>query len=65
MIVEMQGGNEKAKYGEYLIKQLSIKLTDNYGKGFSVTNLKNMRKFYNIFSIGQTMSDQLTWSHYL
>ena len=61
----MQGGNEKAKYGEYLIKQLSIKLTDNYGKGFSVTNLKNMRKFYNIFSIGQTMSDQLTWSHYL
>jgi len=65
MIVDKQYGNKKAKYKEYLIKQLSIKLTKQFGKGFSTTNLKNMRMFYCLFPISQTLSDQLSWSHYL
>lgn len=55
---------KKTKYGDYLIKELSIKLTSKFGKGFSITNLKNMRKLYKLFSIRQTLSDQLSWSHY-
>lgn len=65
MIVEMQHGNAKAKYGEYLIKELSIRLTNKFGKGFSIPNLKRMRQFYNCFPIGSTLLNQLTWSHYL
>lgn len=65
MIFEKQNGQSRANYGDYLLKQLSIRLTNIYGRGFSVTNLKNMRMFFSLFSIGQTLSDQLTWSHYL
>ncbi|MBQ9183351.1 MAG: DUF1016 family protein [Neisseriaceae bacterium] len=63
-IVEQQGGAERAEYGSRLIKQLSERLTADYGKGFTVTNLKNMRLFYLTFQKGQTLSDQLSWSHY-
>ena len=78
MIVENeQGGKEKAKYGEEVLKELSIKLTDEFGKGFSLTNLKIIRKFFLTYSKGQTASDQLeksptlsskfslSWSHYV
>ena len=63
-IVEQQGGAERAEYGSRLIKKLSERLTADYGKGFTVTNLKNMRLFYLTFQKGQTLSDQLSWSHY-
>ena len=63
-IIEYQGGKEKAKYGDKFIERLSKELTNEYGKGYTQTNLKVMRKFYLCFSIGQTVSDQLTWSHY-
>jgi predicted nuclease of restriction endonuclease-like (RecB) superfamily len=74
-IVEFeQGGNAKAEYGSELLDKLSKDLTLAYGKGFSRTNLKNFRKFYltfqkiqtasGQFEISQTLSDQLTWSHY-
>lgn len=65
IIVEKQEGKVRANYGDYLIESISNKLTDAYGKGFSKTNLKNMRMFYSLFPIGQTLSDQLSWSHYL
>lgn len=65
IIVVMQDGNKKAKYGDYLIKELSIRLTNKFGKGFSIPNLKRMRQFYNCFPIGSTLLNQLTWSHYL
>ena len=64
LIVEYQGGKERAKYGDRLIERLSIELTKEYGSGFKKTNLKAMRKFYECFPIGQTLSDQLNWSHY-
>ncbi|MBQ9682356.1 MAG: DUF1016 family protein [Neisseriaceae bacterium] len=63
-IVEEQGGAERAEYGTHLIKNLSQRLTKDYGKGFTITNLKNMRLFYLTFQKGQTLSDQLSWSHY-
>ena len=63
-IVEEQGGAERAEYGANLIKNLSQRLTKDYGKGFTITNLKNMRLFYLTFQKGQTLSDQLSWSHY-
>ena len=45
-----QGGKAKASYGEGLLKELSQKLTADFGKGFTVSNLENFRKFYLTFS---------------
>ena len=52
-------------YGEGIIKEYSKRLTNELGKGYSISNLKNMRNFYVFFSKSQTMSGQLTWSHYI
>lgn len=53
-----QGGAKRAQYGEATLKQLATALTDEFGKGFSLTNLKMMRKFYMTYrtEIGQTVS---------
>lgn len=64
MIVEAQGGAERAAYGDRLIKNISRCLTEEYGKGFTLTNLKYMRQFYLSFPKGHTLCDQLSWSHY-
>lgn len=58
------GDNERSEYGKNLIKYLSDKLTLEFGKGFSETNLRSMRKFYLSFPIQQTVSAELSWSHY-
>jgi predicted nuclease of restriction endonuclease-like (RecB) superfamily len=63
-IVEEQGGEERAAYGRALVKELSKRLTDDYGQGFTTTNLKYMRQFYLAFPKGHTLCDQLSWSHY-
>ncbi len=56
-----QQGAERAKYGEAILKELATSLTDEFGKGFSLTNLKMMRKFFMTYrtAIGQTASDLL------
>jgi predicted nuclease of restriction endonuclease-like (RecB) superfamily len=59
-----QGGNAKAEYGKQLLQNLSRDLTLLHGNGFSRPNLNNMRKFYLLFPICQTLSDKLSWSHY-
>jgi len=64
IVEEEQKGKNKANYGSYLIKELSKKLTDDFGKGFTPTNLKYIRRFYLIFPNSHTLSDQLSWSHY-
>lgn len=64
-IVEMQGGNKKAKYRDYITQELSIKLTTNFGKGFSKRNLERMRKLYLCYPIATKLLSQLSWSHYL
>lgn len=49
IVEELQGGESRAAYGESVIKALSEKLTERYGKGFSATNLKYFRQFYSVF----------------
>ena len=63
LLVEAQGGEKRAKYGNGLIKEYSKRLTEELGKGYSTRNLKNMRKFY-LFQKGQALPTLLTWSHY-
>ena len=68
LLIEAQGGEERAKYGNKLIKEYSEKLTMELGKGYSKRNLYNMRLFYIKFSnqdIVQAVPAQLTWSHIL
>ncbi len=64
IVNEEQSGKDRAKYGKAIIKELSKKLTQDFGKGFSERNLRNMRQFYMIFPIWQTVSAKLSWSHY-
>lgn len=64
MIVEAQGGEERAKYGDFLLDELSGRLTNEFGKGFTVTNLKYMRQFYIAFPNRHAVRDQLSWTHY-
>ena len=61
IIEEEQNGDNRAEYGKYIIRNLSSFLTEHYGKGYSISNLKNFRQFYLIYSndsIGQTMFSQ-------
>lgn len=51
-------------YGEGIIKEYSLKLTEELGKGFTISSLKRFRKFYIMIEKGATLSHQLTWSHY-
>lgn len=64
MIEDEQNHADRAEYGKALIKELSKKLTKDFGRGFSKSNLFNMRNFYLIYPIFQTVSGKLTWSHY-
>jgi len=65
-IVEFeQNGNTKAEYGSEFLDKLSQDLKLQYGKGFSRSNLFQMRLFYTKFPKIQTASGQLSWSHYV
>ena len=63
-IIEEQGGNEKAEYGTGLLKELSKQMTQDFGKGFTVANLKNMRQFYLTFPNSYALRSELSWTHY-
>ena len=66
IVSEEQKGKERAAYGEGILKELSIALTAEFGKGFSYANLYNMRQFhltYPDFEIFYTLCRKLTWSH--
>ena len=72
IIEEEQHGKDRAEYGKSVLTSLSHKLIKEIGKGFSVDNLENMRKFYLAYSKSETASRnlegndfQLSWSHYL
>lgn len=81
LIEEEQGGKERAEYGKQVIKRLSDVLTKEFGKGFSERNIEQMRQFYLVYAIPQTVSAEstsqttskglqqdelvLSWSHYL
>ena len=81
IVEEEQNGKERADYGKAVLKELSKVLTKEFGKGFSVRNIEQMRKFYFVYSNSQTLSAksnlpiekqqtltaefELSWSHYL
>lgn len=56
--------NEKAEYGTGLLKELSKQMTQDFGKGFTVANLKNMRQFYLTFPNSYALRSELSWTHY-
>ena len=64
LLIEAQGGEDRARYGDGLIKEYSKRLTKELGKGYSTRNLKNMRKFYLFCEKRQPAVAQLSWSHY-
>ena len=66
IVEQEQYGKTKTKYGSYLIKNLSEQLSDEFGSGFSVANLRNCRQFYLVFpkdSYGFSMAGKISWSH--
>lgn len=79
LVEEEQEGKERADYGKQILKELSKVLTKEFGKGFSVDNLENMRRFYFVYGKSETLSRisenaiseitsrnfNLSWSHYL
>ena len=69
IIENEQRGEQRAEYGKQVLKELSQRLTDNFGKGFSVENLDRMRFFYKTYSIPNSSTPltnfSLSWSHYL
>ena len=79
IVEEEQNGKERAEYGKQLLKGLSEQLINEFGKGFSVDNLQNMRKLYLTYSNYETVSSistkselpvvtlnfMLPWSHYI
>ncbi len=77
IVEEEQNGKARAEYGKQILKELSNRLNSEFGKGFSVTNLQQMKNFYHVYGKQQTVSAksenvvgknidlQLSWSHYL
>lgn len=79
IVEEEQDGKERSEYGKQILKELSKVLTNEFGKGFSVDNLENMRRFYLVYGKSETLSRisenaisesssrnfDLSWSHYL
>ena len=63
LIVEAQGGKEKAKYGNELLKTWAEKLTKEYGKGYDYSNLRRFRQFYIIFPMCGPLAHTLSWTN--
>lgn len=63
-IYDACGENERAAYGKQLLSFLAEKLTEEFGKGFSVRNLQMMRQFYLSFPNANALRSELSWTHY-
>lgn len=61
---EELGGKQRADYGKYLMKELSQRLTQDFGKGFDERELRKICQFYRCFPIRDTLRPELSWSHY-
>ena len=64
IVEDEQDGQERAAYGKKQLEQISNTFTQEFGKGFDTSNLRNMRRFYLTFPIQETLSLKLSWSHY-
>ena len=65
LLIDAQGGETRAKYGDNIIKEYSKKLTSELGRKYNETLLKNTRMFYLMLKKSPTLSDKLSWSHYV
>ena len=64
IVKEEQKGKGRAEYGKEILKDLSKKLTSEFGKSFSDRNLRHMRQFYAVFPIWNALRSELSWTHY-
>ena len=64
IIEDELGGNTRAEYGKYTLKNLAQQLTLEFGKGFDERNLNNMKAFYQAFPIWNALRTELSWTHY-
>ena len=61
---ELSGSCYKASYGKKIIETLSVKLTNEFGGGFSPVSIRRMRKFYEMYPIWSAVPTELSWSHF-
>lgn len=64
IVEDEQQGKLRADYGKATLKNLSVQLTLEFGKGFDERNLNNMRSFYAAFPIWYALRTELSWTHY-
>jgi len=64
IVEEEQKGKERAEYGTFIIRNLSIRLSEEFGKGFAEQSLRNMRQFFLCFEIRSALRSELRWTHY-
>ena len=64
IVEDEQKGKERAEYGKKQLEEIADTLTQEFGKGFDITNLRKMRQFYKVFPIQDTVRLELSWSHY-
>ena len=66
LLIEAQGGEDRAKYGDGLIKEYSKRLINEVGKKYNERTLRRIRQFYLVFNneIWSALPTELTWSHY-
>ena len=64
IVEDEQQGNSRAEYGKAVLADLSRRLTEEFGKGFTEANLRNMRQFYLYFPNCYALRSELTWTHY-
>ena len=64
LIVDAQGGEKRAKYGDGLIKEWGCKLSEKYGKRYDARTLERARSLYLQFPISGSLNPKLTWTHY-
>lgn len=64
IVEDEQNGQKRGAYGKGVLKNVSERLTAEFGKGFDVRNLRNMRRFYLVFQNRNALRTELTWTHY-
>jgi predicted nuclease of restriction endonuclease-like (RecB) superfamily len=64
IVEDEQQGESRAKYGANQLQEIANSLTQEFGKGFDVSNLRKMRQFYMVFPIQDAVSLKLSWTHY-
>ena len=64
IVEDEQGGHKRAAYGKQVLPELARRLGEEFGPGFDVSNLRNMRQFYLCFPIRDAVRRELSWTHY-